>query len=188
MRDSQGQIAPASGGLDPRELFWQLHALPETHPLAGARPDRCLLCEAGGLRVAIPIEYLRGIEPFAAVTPLPRAPVWVAGVTNVRGTVVGVVDLACFLGVGETAAVPTTAPEGASRTRMLICGSGTRLVAFLVTSTPSVSDYTPAALMPARGIRGRVGRYVAGLLPLDGTAVPLLDLGSLLADEELVNG
>lgn len=159
---------------DPREAFWLLEAVPQA-----AAPDRALLCEVGTMRFAVPITYLRGVEPYESVAPLPRVPAWVVGVTNVRGTVVGVVDLGRFLGAAETAP---------GRGRLMICGAGPRLVALAVHATPTVLDYSPTTLMDAVGVSGRVGRYVAGLVPTDGTAVPLLDVGRLLADDELVRG
>lgn len=162
------------GELDLRDALWPLEAAP-----AGAASRRCLQCEIGDGRFAVPIEYLRGVEPYAAVTPLPQLPAWVVGVTNVRGTVVGVVDLARFLALGET--IP-------GHGRLLICGAAGRQVALAVGAARSVLDYPPSALLEAAGVSGRVGRYVAALVPTDETAVPLLDLGRLLADDELVRG
>ncbi|HEY7060060.1 MAG TPA: chemotaxis protein CheW [Chloroflexota bacterium] len=158
---------------DLREVLWA------PQPTAAETARRCLLCEAGEARFALPIEYLRSVEPNALVTPLPQLPDWVLGVTNVRGSVVGVVDLARFLGLGA-------APAG--RGRLLICGTGERQVALAVTAARSVLDYPPAALQEAPSIEGRVGRYVAGLVPTNEAAVPLLDIARLVADEELVRG
>src|SRR3954470_19358199 len=140
---------------DLREVLWA----PQPAALEAAR--RCLLCEVAELRFALPIEYLRSVEPNVLVTPLPQVPDWVLGVTNVRGAVVGVVDLARFLSLGAT-------PAG--RGRLLICGAGERQVALAVTAARSVLDYQPAALQEAPSMDGRVGRYVAGLVPTDTTA------------------
>src|SRR5581483_1354327 len=157
------RVMPAAWDL--REALWALTSAP-----APAR-ERCLLCTAGQVRLALPMPYLRGVEPYETVTPLPHVPAWVRGVTNVRGTVVGVVDLAAFLGLGDT---PTTAG------RLLVCGAGQRLVALAVSDAREVLDYAPTALLPVAGplaATGRRGeRYVAALVPTDDSAVPLLDL------------
>jgi purine-binding chemotaxis protein CheW len=158
---------------DLREVLWA----PQTTALESTR--RCLLCEVADARFALPIEYLRSVEPNVLVAPLPQVPDWVLGVTNVRGSVVGVVDLARFLGLGVT---------GPGRGRLLICGAGERQVALAVTAARSVLDYPPTVLQDAPSIEGRVGRYVAGLVPTDEAAVPLLDVSRLVADEELLRG
>jgi chemotaxis signal transduction protein len=108
----------------------------------------------------------------------------VLGVTNVRGTVVGVVDLASFLGLGE-------GPLAGGR--LLVCGAGTRLVAFAVADARDVLDYAPDALLPvgasASATAGRRGeRFVTALVPTAESAVPLLDLERLLGEDELVSG
>ncbi len=163
---------------DLREALWALTAVP-----APAR-ERCLLCTVGQARLALPIACLRSVEPYEAVTPLPHVPAWVRGVTNVRGTVVGVVDLAAFLGLGEAASAAG---------RLLVCGAGQRLIALAVVDAREVLDYASTALLPVAGPlaagAGRRGeRYVSALVPTDDSAVPLLDLERLLADDELVTG
>jgi purine-binding chemotaxis protein CheW len=161
---------------DLREALWALTAAPTP-----ARA-RCLLCTVGRTRLALPMTNLRGVEPYEVVTPLPHLPSWVRGVTNVRGTVVGVVDLATFLGLGEAAG-----PAG----RLLVCGAGARLVALAVTDAREVLDYAPEALLPVASpgaAGGRGERYLAALVPTGETAIPLLDLERLLTDDELVAG
>jgi chemotaxis signal transduction protein len=69
---------------------------------------------------------------------------------------------------------------------LLVCGGGTRLVAFAVAEASSIVDYQSADLQDAGSIAGRVGRYVDSLVPIEGHTVPLLDLGRLLADDEIV--
>ncbi len=166
------------------QALWALEATPR-----GPARERALLCTVGATSFAVPIQYLRAVEPHARLTPLPHVPQWVLGLTNVRGTVVGVVDLARFLELGET-------PPGQGR--LLICGEGPRLVALAVAAARDVLDYPPERARPAEqlglrgepggGLRGRAGRFLAGLIQMDSTAVPLLAVGRLLADEELVSG
>jgi purine-binding chemotaxis protein CheW len=43
--------------------------------------------------------YVFDIRPLDNITPVPRVPNWVAGVTNLRGRVVSVLDLAVFFGL-----------------------------------------------------------------------------------------
>jgi purine-binding chemotaxis protein CheW len=170
--------AAAPAAWDLRDALWALQAS------APPARDRCLLCTVGRTRLALPMAQLRGVEPYEAVTPVPHVPAWVLGVTNVRGTVVGVVDLAGFLGLGE---VPLAGG------RLLVCGAGTRLVAFAVGAARDVLDYAPDTLIPVAASApapagGRGERFVTALVPTEESAVPLLDLERLLGDDELVTG
>lgn len=52
----------------------------------------------GGQRVGIPAEDLREIVPLRDVTSLPGLPSWMLGLVQVRGELLGVVDLALLVG------------------------------------------------------------------------------------------
>ncbi|MEO8379111.1 MAG: chemotaxis protein CheW [Acidobacteriota bacterium] len=62
----------------------------------------------GGEEYAIGILSVREILAYGAVTTVPKAAAWIRGVTNVRGSVVPVVDLGIKLGVGQTVPTPWT--------------------------------------------------------------------------------
>ena len=63
-----------------------------------ASGSRYLVAEAAGQLVALPLEACREIVPARAVTRLPGALPWVAGLLNLRGTVLTVADLSQRLG------------------------------------------------------------------------------------------
>jgi purine-binding chemotaxis protein CheW len=73
-------------------------------PASAARRDtgeRCLVVRAGRARFALPLPNVRDALRPLPLTALPGAPEWVAGVCNVRGDIVTVVDLAAFLELGD---------------------------------------------------------------------------------------
>ena len=158
------------GVLDLSEGLW---ALDTSAPEA---TERCLLFECGGREFAAPIGSLRDVLVYASTTRVPGVPSWVLGLTNVRGTVVGVVDLARFLGLDE---------QGTRSTRTLICGFGPRLVGFAVSDARRLINYVHRELSPTQGVSGRMSHFVEALLPVDGTLIPLLDVKRLLEDDEL---
>lgn len=57
-----------------------------------------------GQEYAVPLDRLREIVGYSSVTPVPCTPMWLLGVTNLRGDVLPVIDLAVRLG-GETTAI-----------------------------------------------------------------------------------
>ena len=65
--------------------------------------DPILLCRLHDERYALDLALLRAVQAARGLTPLPCTPPYVAGILNVRGTVVAVLDLAQCLGLGSTA-------------------------------------------------------------------------------------
>jgi purine-binding chemotaxis protein CheW len=59
---------------------------------------RYLVAKAAGQRVAIALLSCREILTVRSVTRLPGAPSWIAGLVNVRGAVLTVLDLSVRLG------------------------------------------------------------------------------------------
>jgi purine-binding chemotaxis protein CheW len=60
----------------------------------------------GAQRVGIPAESLRELVPLPDITPLPGLPPWLLGIAQVRGELLGVVDLASIFGAaGEQPSV-----------------------------------------------------------------------------------
>lgn len=75
-------------------------------PAAGQRPDEIevLLCRVGAEQYAVPLGVLRGLQRARGLTPVPCTPPFVAGLLNVRGELVTVLDLGVAL---DPRAVPT---------------------------------------------------------------------------------
>lgn len=166
-------VAPDRMGLALDEGLWNLDLAPA--PVK----ERCLLFDVCSQKLAVSIKTLQDVLTIGSITPLPSTPDWVLGLTNVRGTVVGVIDLARFLGLGMAD----------HRTgRLLVCRSGPRTVALAVDGAQRIIDHTPTDVTPMEGLSGRMGRYVRGVVSVDGESIPLLDLGHMLADDAMIHG
>lgn len=90
-------------------------------PLAsGARKEgeiEVAVCRVGAEHLGFPVQHLREIVPMPEVTPLPPTRDWLLGIAQVRGVLLGVVDLARLLKV-RGVSTPThvavlSGPEGA---------------------------------------------------------------------------
>lgn len=57
-----------------------------------------LAAESAGSLYAVPSEFVREITPMQAVTRIPKAPEYVRGLLNLRGTLLTVIDLAHRMG------------------------------------------------------------------------------------------
>ena len=67
---------------------------------ARAAGTEMLICRLHDERYALELALLSAAQPVRGLAPLPSTPAFVAGILNVRGTVVAVLDLALGLGLG----------------------------------------------------------------------------------------
>lgn len=130
-----------------------------------------LLCRLGDEQYALDLALLRAVQPARGLTPIPCTPAYVAGMLNVRGTVVTVLDLARLLDLPEG-----PPPEGA-HALLTDCarGGGQGQVGLLVHEVLGVRRLSYDGLdQPLSGnpaVRG-----------IAGGAIVALDLATLLAD------
>ena len=143
---------------------------------APADAFEALVFELGQERYAFPNDQVREVRPLTAVTALGRTPAFIAGLTNVRGKVVPVLDLRSLFGVRDSSGSPTTlvllqSPRGP----VGLLASGQPAVYQLRTSELSV---LPAGLPP-----GVDAGYVRGITP---ELIIVLDGQRLLADPRII--
>ena len=144
---------------------------------SGARTHQ-LGVEIGGERYLLDLLEAGEIVPVPALTSVPLTQAWYLGLANIRGSLVGVVDLARFFGQQEVAAgVPSAGVPVAS-------GSATRLVTF----APGLG--VPCGFLAAR-VHGL--RQAADMTPQDGRLVDAdgnawtpLALAALAQDERFL--
>jgi len=126
----------------------------------------------------IDIMTIREIRAWSPVTRLPRVPDHVAGVVNLRGTVLPVIDLSVRLGWPATETTPrnpivVVEHEGQSR----------GLIVHDVNDIVSIDRETMQ--QPDAGAHDEVSHFLEGIAPLDDEMVMVLDLKRLMANEEL---
>jgi purine-binding chemotaxis protein CheW len=130
-----------------------------------------LVVRVGGEAYALPMDSLTAVYEGYTIVPLPCVPSFVAGIVNIRGQVLPVMDLATLLGV----------PCQATKRSLLIIsntefslGLSVEAVGDVITILTSIMQSVPAVLNHV---------YLRGVLP-DGTA--LLDLDAILNDPALI--
>jgi purine-binding chemotaxis protein CheW len=132
--------------------------------------------EVGGQLFGIDIMAIREIRAWTPVTKLPRVPHYVAGVVNLRGTVLPVVDLAARLGWQVTEATP--------RHAIIVTQVGGQARGLIVDSVSDIVTISSEALQapPSTSSDGIVP-FIEGLAAIDEMMVMILDLDKLNADE-----
>jgi purine-binding chemotaxis protein CheW len=139
-----------------------------------------VLCfEIRGQRFGCGLEHVKETIVVRPITRVFLTPPWVAGIINLRGDIVCVLDLGAFVGLG-----PTTAGADA---RIVIARSGAHLAGLLVDRLADVRAADLGALEPAPPtLAGDLAALLAGVLTLPGGApLALLDLGKLFDSDRL---
>jgi purine-binding chemotaxis protein CheW len=134
--------------------------------------------EVGGQLFGLDIMAIREIRAWTPVTKLPRVPHYVAGVVNLRGTVLPVVDLAARLGWEETRATPRHAiivTQVHGQARGLIVDSVSDIVTIASEALQSPPGASHDGIVP----------FIEGLAAIEEQMVMILDLDKLNADAVL---
>lgn len=185
--DLTANAAPkVAAGDELAELVRAIDAEVEAHPDEALAPaaapalslaERHIAFRLGEARYAVPYRFVVEVGSVPPVTAVPRVPGWVLGVTNLRGEILSVVDLASFLG----------APSIAEGGRMLVVrGAGEETLAGLVVSDIAGMTQLSAATIRATTapIEDAVAPYLAGVVEHQGQVVSILDLERLLSSPE----
>jgi purine-binding chemotaxis protein CheW len=138
-----------------------------------------------GQLYAVPVDRVAEVVTYRPVTRVPFVPSWVAGIINLRGDVVTVVDLGDFLGLGKTA--PTDA------TRIVIVRAAQRIGGVLVDRIDEMRTVDEAKIEPSPPVRSSHGAAVlTGVVTLGekdqaaGAPVMVLDMDRVFGSAELV--
>lgn len=131
--------------------------------------------EVGGQLFGLDIMAIREIRAWTPTTRLPRVPSYVAGVVNLRGTVLPVIDLAARLGWAATEASP--------RHAIIVIQLGGQSRGLIVDSVSDIVTIAADALQPPPVTSSDgVVPFIEGLAAIDDHMVMVLDLDRLSAD------
>ncbi|MPT48938.1 MAG: chemotaxis protein CheW [Sphingobium sp.] len=124
------------------------------------------------------IMTIREIRAWSPATRLPHVPSYVAGVVNLRGTVLPVIDLAARL--GWEAAVPT------DRHVIIVVQTGGQLRGLIVDAVSDIVTIQEDAIQPPPTTgHDAVVPHLEGLVALEDRMVMVLDMPSLTSDVTL---
>lgn len=127
-----------------------------------------------GRNFALPIEDVREIRAWSGTTQLPKAPPYVMGVMNLRGSIVPIVDVAARFNIGQAQPTPTHV--------VIVSAIGTRPVGLLVDAVSDIIDTEPSDLRPVPEEAVQDSDGLAGLLTYKNLLVALIDVPKLAAD------
>jgi purine-binding chemotaxis protein CheW len=124
---------------------------------------------------------IESVKETLAVRPITRmflTPPWLAGIMNLRGDVVAVLDLARFLGMAATGA--------GDDSRIVVVRRGALVVGILVDRMAEVRQIETAALAaPPPNLPAELAQVLRGIVAVDGGAVRVLDIASLFDSDRV---
>jgi purine-binding chemotaxis protein CheW len=142
----------------------------ETTVIDALAAARTLLFRVGERTYGCDIDAVREIIPYRRATRLPGAPAFVQGLTNLRGTIVTVLDLGVRL---DPAREPVR--EGS----IILAQHGTRTVGVAVDEVMDVQAMEEEPVDTGAGVESR-GGLVRGLGHLGDDIVALIDIHLLI--------
>lgn len=137
-----------------------------------------VLFKVAGTEYVLPASEVLQMESFSAATPVPGTPAYVAGLVQIRGRVVPVVDLRARFGL------PTAAPV--LDTRVVVVKQGDRVVGLLVDSSREVLSIAPEAFRPPPEIvQEQASGFVKAVAQVGGRLLMLIDCERVIGEEKL---
>ncbi|CAM4156682.1 Purine-binding chemotaxis protein CheW [Novosphingobium lubricantis] len=129
--------------------------------------------EVEGQVFGLDIMAIREIRAWSPTTRLPRVPSYVAGVVNLRGTVLPVIDLAARLGWRPTEASP--------RHAIIVTQQGAQISGWIVDSVSDIVTLDSADLQPPppTAAGDTVVPFLEGLAAIEDRMVMVLNLAAL---------
>ena len=140
--------------------------------------NKYLIFSLGNETYGIPILYVKTIERKMDITPVPKTPVFVKGITNLMGKIIPVIDLKQKFGIG--------AVEVTDRTCIVIIetrtDSGIQTNGLMVDAVSEVVDISEGYIepVPQRGDSGAEQDFMSGIGKVKDRVIILLDIQKIL--------
>jgi purine-binding chemotaxis protein CheW len=132
----------------------------------------------GSRNYAIPISFIKEIIRLVEILPVSELPPFVAGVINLRGQMVPVIDFLHRAGAGYT--------QKTIKTRIIILRIKRMLIGIIVDQVHEVIEVPASAI--SQNIQTDVvlnTKYIAGMFVHQNQWITLVDIERLLTDQEV---
>ena len=150
----------------------------ETRTAQAQAQREVLVFVLGGEEYAVDILKVQEIRGYDKVTPIPKAPPFLKGIVNLRGTIVPVIDLRVKFGLDD--------PKYDATTVMIVLRIGARVIAIVVDGVSDTLGIASTDVKPAPSMGGLVDTsYLGGLVAKEGRMILLLDIERFLSGAEL---
>jgi len=146
-------------------------AMPDNHsaPQDVRATNEYLTFTLGAEEYGVEILKVQEIRGYEAVTKIANAPAFIKGVSNLRGTIVPIVDMRIKFNLGEA--------EYNQFTVVIILNVAGRIVGMVVDSVSDVIELKPEQIRPAPDFSSSLDtKYITGLGTVDERMLILMDI------------
>jgi purine-binding chemotaxis protein CheW len=139
---------------------------------------RVLVFSLAGETYGIDIKQAKSVVKLDMITRVPNAPEFIAGVMNLRGDVISLIDIRYFFGLGQR--------ERSEGARAIVVDSAFGAVGIVVDGIRFTFDVAEDSIQPPLAtLNSKLAGYTKGEAQLDGGILILLDLEKILLSEEI---
>ncbi|MRS03063.1 chemotaxis protein CheW [bacterium] len=136
-----------------------------------------VIFELGAENFGIDIASVEGINKMLEITKIPKAPEYMLGITNLRGSVLPVIDLQKRFGMAVQ--------EQTSETRIVVANMDGVKIGMVVSAVSEVLTIDDKVVEPPPPMVSNVNsEFIVGVAKIDKRLVILLDLAKVLSAEE----
>ncbi len=177
--------------LDPYEML-RIERVPKAERTGGSREQEgdlgkrhnCISFQLGHTTCAIDLRYVQEVRDMPEVNESLLAHGFVIGTSNLRGSIIPIVDFRSFIGNEEPIKLGQTSLKGR---KLLIMKSEGGLIGLMVFSIDSILPYFDSEVLPFAKLALPRGNIVKGcLVQEDDQLVMLLDHEKLMSEPGLV--
>ena len=155
-------------------------AMPDNHsaPQDVRATNEYLTFTLGAEEYGVEILKVQEIRGYEAVTKIANAPDFIKGVSNLRGTIVPIVDMRIKFNLGEA--------EYNQFTVVIILNVAGRIVGMVVDSVSDVIELKPEQIRPAPDFSSSFDtKYITGLGTVDERMLILMDIERLMSASDM---
>ncbi len=125
----------------------------------------------------VDIAFVEGIVKLQEITRIPQAPSYVEGITNLRGSVLPVIDLHKRFDMDV--------PERNDETRIVVANIGEKKVGMIVTAVSEVLTIEENIIEPPPNLTTNMkADFITGVAKIDERLVILIDIQKILTEDE----
>ena len=151
---------------------------PATPGMENTNSSQFVGFQIAGQEYAFRIEQIQEIVILDQVTKTPQVPEYVEGVSNLRGSIIPIINLRQLFGLEPK---PTD-----SETRTIVVNIGQRTMGCTVDMVSQVLRIPQDSIQPApETVTADGAHYISGFAKLEGRLMILLDIDELLDPEQL---
>ena len=139
-----------------------------------------VIIQIAGRRCALSAHDVKSVIEFGSITPVPRAPGFIAGITALRSQTLTVIDCRRALGLG--------ADDAPTDDRAAVVAIGGHSYALMVDAIEDITTANSAAGQVPGGFGPEWSRVARGMIETMSGPALLIDLAALIAGPEAARG